>query len=566
MLTTTAVVIFILSVCLTQRSNSCPAACTCTANRKEVHCFEKQLKAIPELQGSNITTLDVSFNNISLILQHDFGNWGRQLKFLYLSHNYIEKVDVSAFLNLPELTHVHLDYNLITQMEPHTFEGNHKLWKLILNENNLTVPEHTGFLNIPSLGWLELENCNVSYLPDNVFKNMSKLVVIRLSNNRIQKLHSEWFSHLKNLRYLHLEGNQIKEIGPDMFKNNQKLEWLYLRNNPLNQTQFTRHNFLHASSLISLDVSFCNISQISNKCFSNLHNLLNLKLNNNMLKSFNMAQIPRNLEVLDISGNSLTTIIATKKITTQMTNIKHLVLTHNKFMCDCHIFDIWFWCSTLRNASEGSSSCDDFCPAANIMACGKHHSQTDQARNISEHFSVKKPGRNHKYTNTSSEEIGYSYETNDNQHLNEVETVDGLNVDTEDGANGKHGKYKVKDKSVSSDLESSTENEQLEKVWGIVLYSCIGIFGGICLIGALALGTEMFLGYRRSGRSHSAGSSMRHVKLELMDTNQDREEMRPLAHNQGFDFVSMPTNANRTAQPGSPKCGSTKPEGRSTEL
>ncbi|XP_021933223.1 leucine-rich repeat-containing protein 15-like [Zootermopsis nevadensis] len=553
MLTKATIVVFIFSICMLQGSNPCPAACTCTDNRKEVQCSGKQLNAIPNIQGSNITTLDVSFNNISLIHPNDFGNWGGQLKFCYLNYNYINKVEISVFRRLPELTHIHLDYNLISQIDQHTFEENHKLSKLILNGNTLTLPNDTEFLNVPSLRWIELENCSISYLNVNLFKNMSKLVVIRLSNNLIEQLQTELFSHLKSLRYLHLEGNNIKEIDPYIFKSNHKLEWLYLRNNPLNQNQFSRNHFLHVPSIILLDISFCNISQISNSCFTNLHNLLGLKLNNNVLKSFNVIQIPKNLEVLDISRNSITTINARKEIIRHTKNIKYLDLTHNEFICDCHLYDMWLWCATLRSRPGGMSYCDDFCPAFKPMTCKGQYSQNDKARNTSKHFSSRNPETNQKYVNHSSEGINSDYETNGTQDNVDIETIDDMDVDT-DIANDTIGKYQINDESESSDLGSTDEKDQVEKrMWGIILYSCIGVMGGMCLIGAVVLGTDMFLNYRKSRgekNCNSLRSSMRHVKMELMDTAADSQETRPLTHSQGFDFVSMPTNANITIQHG----------------
>jgi Leucine-rich repeat (LRR) protein len=537
---------------MTHGSNPCPAKCTCTAEEKEVQCSGKELNAIPKVEGLNITTLDVSFNNISLIHPYDFDRWGQLLKFCYLSYNYINKVEISVFRKLPELSHIHLDYNLITEIDSHTFEENHKLWKLILNGNTVTLPEDTEFLNVPSLGWLELENCSIIDLPVNLFKNMSKLVAIRLSNNQIQKLHSEVFSHLKNLRHLHLEGNHIKEIDPDIFKSNHKLEWLYLRNNPLHQNQFTRKHFLRVPSLIFLDVSFCNISKTSSKCFSNLHSLMDLRLNNNILKSFNVTQIPKNLAALDISGNSITTIKATKEIIRQRMNIKYLVLTHNEFICDCHLFEVWLWCATLRNRTGGASSCENFCPVLESMTCEGKYFRSNEAPNITKHFNARNREGNYKHISSTSEEINSDYKTNSNQENDDVENVYDMPVDR-DVANHTIGEYKMNDEIASSDLGSSTESKEAKKKWDIVLYSCIGIFGVICLTGAAALGIHINSHFRKSRGTKNSSSrrdSLEHVKLELMGTAEDKQETRPLSHNQGFDFVSMPTSANKRVHPG----------------
>jgi len=310
LLTRSTVVIFILSICLTEGSNSCPSTCTCTDSGREVDCSGIKLNEIPEIIA-NITTLNLSFNNISVAVPPNSSAWGSRLKFLYLNNNLIKDIK-SDFQWLPELMHVCLDYNLITVIDPHAFEGNTKLWKLTLTGNELAISKGTQFLIVPSLGWIELENCEISDLPINFFRNMSNLVFIRLSSNKIEQVDRELFSHLRKLRHLHLEGNQIKQIDPDIFKTNHRLQWLYLRGNLLDNSN--EKHFLHSSSLISLDISFCNITKIPNKFFSNLHNLVSLNLSDNRLQTFNMRAVPQTLEVLDISGNSLTSLTVTRKM------------------------------------------------------------------------------------------------------------------------------------------------------------------------------------------------------------------------------------------------------------
>lgn len=529
MLTSKTVALFFFLICMVEASNHCPETCNCTTDGKDAECLDTNLEFLPELQGSNLTTLDISFKNISLL--HDFGVSGRQLKYLYINHNRINRVEKSVFSKFPALLHIHLDYNLITGVDPRTFEENHKLWKLTLNGNSLTLPKDTGILDVPSLGWIELENCNISYLHVNSFKNMSKLVFIRLSNNHIQHLDIQLFSHLKQLRYLHLEGNMVKEIHPDVFKSNHELEWLYLRHNPLNQ--LSKHHFLRAPSLISLDISFCNISQLKNSSFSNLRNLINLRLNNNIFKSFNMTHIPKNLEVLDISGNSMKTIHMTKNTIKHMRNIKHLDLTNNEFTCDCHLFDLWELCATLRNGSGGMSSCDEFCPASEFEICKEQHPKIDQVQNTSENFTAREPRKNYEYINTTKEETDVDYKTSDNEQNSEVEVFGGIHNDSED-ANDKTGKYRVNEESASSGL------------WTNILYSCIGIFGGMCLIGATVLVAELFFGRRKRSGKMSSNSSLQHVRMKLMETSEEGQEMVPVTQQRGFDFVYVPKNANRT--------------------
>lgn len=531
MLTRATVVIFVFSICLTEGSKSCPSVCTCTAGERELDCSGKELNAIPELPDSNITSLDVSFNNISVVVPPNSSDWGRELKFFYLNNNRIKDVSFD-FQSLPELTHVHLGHNLVTVVDSHSFEKNSNLGRLILSGNELTLLEDTEFLIVPSLSWIELENCSISHLPVNVFKNMSKLVVIKLGYNKIEQLDRELFSHLKKLRYLHLEENQIQQIDADIFKPNHRLQWLYFRSNPLNH--FNGSHFLHAPSLLSLDISFCNITKIPNKFFSNLHDLLSLKLNNNRLDSFNMTAIPRNLEVLDISGNSMTTIHMPKEMIRHLTSLKHFDLTNNKFACECRLFALWRGCAESRTGSGDESSCDEFCPNLKKATC-------EEQQTVGGETEV---GGVHARVNTISKDTGGKPETSDSQEKNDVENVDDPHVVSGEEANNTIGKLKMND---------GDEDEHVGKVWSIITYSCIGVFGGLCLIGAIVLVTDSVLGCRKSRNRkevRSASSSLRNVRLELMDPVEDRQETTPLSLHRGFDYVTPATPAHRNPQPG----------------
>jgi Leucine-rich repeat (LRR) protein len=497
-----------------------------------VDCSGKELQEIPELNNSHITTLDLSSNKISVAVPPNSNVWGSRLNFLYLSNNNIKDVN-SDFRKLPELMHVHLDYNLITVIDPHAFEGNTKLWKLILNGNELAITKGTQSLIVPSLGIIELDHCSISDLPIGFFKNMSNLVSIRLSNNKIEKLHNETFSHLKKLRYLHLEGNQIKQIDLDIFKTNHGLQWLYLRGNPLDN--FNRKHFLASSSLISLDVSSCNITTIPTNFFSNLHNLLSLNLSDNRLQSFNMRAVPQNLEVLDISGNRLTSVVMATTTIRRLDSLKQLDLTNNSFTCECRGKALWKWCENLRSENGGASSCEEYCPSP----CGETVKPDGGKTAI---------GSGRTRMNTVSEETSMETETSDNQEKKDVETYEGPGVISREDANDTLGELRV------NDVGESGESGGSGKTWSIIVYSCIGVFGGLCLIGAIALVTDTILGCRKSRNREASRApsrnSLRNVRLELMDPIDDRQETTPLSLHRGFDFVSQPSKVHKSAQPG----------------
>ena len=535
MLARATVLIFIFSICLTEGSNRCPPECTCTNSGREVDCSGKDLNTIPILPVSDVMTLNVSFSNISVAVPSDSDDWERQLKFFYLNNNYIKDVTKFDFQSFPELMHVYLDHNLIADVDPHAFEENTKLWKLVLNGNKLTVPKHTEFLVVSSLGWIELKNCSISDLAVNFFKDMPNLAFIGLSYNQIEKLDLELFSHLRKLRYLHLEGNKIKEIHPDIFKTNHVLEWLYLRGNPLNPLNAS--HLLHAASLLSLDISYCNITKIPNKFFSNLHNLLSLKLNGNLLAFFSMKSVPQSLEVLDISGNSMTAIDVTEETIRRLTNLKHFALTNNSFACECRLSHLWTWCAVLRNGLGGASSCDEMCPDLELETCGKAGRTA--------------MGHNHVRMNTVAGENDVDPAKSEDQENGDVETLTGPGVVSGKDANNTSGNLKINDEDFPAILGSTADDEGSERLWSIITYSFIAVFGGLCLIGAIALVTDTFLGCRKPRTrvpATSAKSTSRNIRLELTDPNEDMQEMTPLSHHRGLDFVSQPTNAHTKSQ------------------
>ena len=489
-------------------------------------CSGKELTEIPEIHFPHITTLDLSFNNISVAVPPNASVWGGRLNFLFLNNNHIKDIVKSDFQLLPKLMNVYLDYNLITVIDPHAFEGNTKLWKLTLNGNELAVTQATQFLAVPSLGWIELANCGISDMPNNFFENMTDLVFIRLSSNKIEKLDQEMFANLRKLRRLHLEGNRVKQIDPDIFEINHRLQWLYLRSNPLAISNAS--HFLRASSLISLDISFCNITGIPDNFFSNLHNLVSLNLSDNRLKSFNMRAVPQNLEILDLSGNSLTSVIVTSPMIRLLGGLKHLDLTNNKFTCECRGLSIWKWCEDLRTQNRGEGSCEEFCPNP-CGGPGQPNGGKTETGNV------------HTRTNTISEENSMEPETGDSQVDTDVETIEGSGVD----ANDTHGNLRV---------NNERESGGSDKMWSIIMYSSIGVLGGLCLIGAIALMTDLILGCSKSRKKEASRApsrnSLRNLRLELMEPLDDRQEMTPLAHHRGFDFVSPPTNVHRNPQPG----------------
>jgi hypothetical protein len=177
------------------------------------------------------------------------------------------------------------------------------------------------------------------------------------------------------------------------------------------------------------------------------------------------------------------------------------------------------------------SSCDEFCPASEFETCKGEHPKIHQVHNTSDNFTAREPRKHYEYNNISKTDNDVDYETSNNQENNDVDVFGGVYNESED-ANDKTGQYRVDEERVPSGLGT------------IILYSCIGTFGAMCLIGATVLVSEILFGRRKR-----SNSSLRHVRMKLIQpTNDERQETLPQSQHRGFDFVYVPTNANRTDQ------------------
>ncbi|PSN49886.1 hypothetical protein C0J52_15985 [Blattella germanica] len=519
-----------------EASNKCPAVCNCIDHQSswmELDCSGHGLLGLPKLQLINVTSLDISYNNISYIHDYEFFHWGYNVKFLHLSRNYIRRIDKGVFWPLTNLMSIYLDYNYISSIHPLAFQRNPTLCKLILNGNPLKLPEYSEFLQIPSLGWLSMENCNLSYIPDIALKHLKNLVVLRLSNNRIKHLDPLTFSELHNLIHIHLEGNEIVHLDPFVFRNNTNLQWLYLGKNPLGT--ISSKVFMTLDRLLSLDLSHCNINLISTKLFSNLQNLKSLNLNNNRLKSFEISNIPINLEVLDLSGNGMESIYLVNKSEIYLPKLKFMDISGNNLTCDCRFKELYKLCLRMNEKFErmcGPESCE----FSEILDCDANTWQMGSSRKMQLEESKNISGVN--VNNSVTDDIENSTSIYTKKTIYEPDYDIGFNP------NKVNEDELLNNETSPAVVPKGTEAIDTHKMWNIILYTCIGFLALLCVLGAAVLVVEMCLGCGRTQRRSfgSNNSSLRHVRLQLMKEEEEPRPPRPLSFHQGFDFVSVPTS------------------------
>jgi hypothetical protein len=173
-----------------------------------------------------------------------------------------------------------------------------------------------GFTHVPNnlsedLVTLDLSNNKITAIEIADFRTLKQAKTINLSYNQIQILDERSFEHVYCLQELDLSYNNIVHLPHTIFRNNQNLKKLYLKKNSLQifgDSSKTQH-VLDSTSLIYLDISFCNITYISCDSLKGLSNLRTLITNGNPLiqQNFEIKNPPKILTKIkpDFCNSSL---------------------------------------------------------------------------------------------------------------------------------------------------------------------------------------------------------------------------------------------------------------------
>jgi len=200
------------------------------------------------------------------------------LKWVYLDHNNIVKMDLSSNVNLEFLR---AGSNKITSIN---VSNSKNLYTLSLDYNNINSIDVSNNVNLENL---------------NLFKNslttidVSKNTKLNTFDASYNSLNSIDVSKNVNLVYLGLDTNKINSI--DVSKNT-KLETLYLGYNNLNTINLNNNIYITVLGLRKNNMSSINLDK--------LVNLTELNLSENNLSAINLVN-NKKITWLDLSSNSL---------------------------------------------------------------------------------------------------------------------------------------------------------------------------------------------------------------------------------------------------------------------
>nr|CAD7397255.1 unnamed protein product [Timema cristinae] len=266
-------------------------------------------------QMPHIKTLDIGRGQLQTISETDFqarldlqkqimgpgppsigGYSVPKMESLFLADSYIPK---SMFQDVTELQHLVLGGNSIFEMDQDSMPRT--LRHLHLGRNKITDLNGT-LRELSELEWLFINSNQLTSVDDELPRNGVKLMLIHAADNRLQRLPLELknfvllesaFFHYneltrlggalqkaRRLKRLHLFHNKIQELSEDDFTELENLEDLQLGNNLLPS--------LNGSLLPLRSLRYLNLSQ-------------------NLLEEFSLQEIRglRRIRILDLSNNRI---------------------------------------------------------------------------------------------------------------------------------------------------------------------------------------------------------------------------------------------------------------------
>jgi Leucine-rich repeat (LRR) protein len=313
-------------------------------SRNEIESIETD-SFLTEPFESNILQLYLSENKLTKIKQRTF-NGLFKLEILHLDKNIIEEIEINSLANLNQLKELKIESNKIKIIRNEMFFGKTNLEILNLYQNSIETIESIPFNTLRSLKMLHLFSNKIKQIKFGHFIHLQDLIELRLDKNEIGSFDANTFIGLEELVYLDLSANKIKILKNEVFHGLINVIKLNLHLNDINQVEFK--TFIDLNSLKYLNLDSNQISTLKNvQFYSNLEvislrfNLLTnlneinssslkyLNVSNNRLQEIDLknAFLP-NLEYLDLSQNRLISIKNESFL--NMDKLKHLNLSNNK--------------------------------------------------------------------------------------------------------------------------------------------------------------------------------------------------------------------------------------------
>jgi len=245
-----------------------------------------------------------------------------------VANNRIRDIDQRTFRNQTELRHLDMTQNNITSG---TLYYSRNLTWLSLAKNNINKIQPLPFANQSRLHHLDLSGNRISGIDSSTFGMHHQLQTLILSDNELGHVDSKYFSARRNLQNLFLAGNNISDVDSKTFHELKHLHQLDLSTNNIKQLELrvcfncSANRPEHQHSVSS--PKYVNLSRNTVQFFHLLQYLPSEHKND-------PSYLESELEFLDLSSNNLDSFnTMTVKWLKQPEVIANL--TGNPWKCEC---------------------------------------------------------------------------------------------------------------------------------------------------------------------------------------------------------------------------------------
>lgn len=217
--------------------------------------------------------------------------------------------ELSFLAALPNLTEVRLRGNRVASLEPYALQGNGALLHLDLADNKLEDLPADAFGGTEQLRELDLSGNRLLAVHANTFSAHTALRVLNVSRNPLTSLQLS----APNLRSLDASHCAVGLVPDGVLDGTPLLRHLNLSHNPLADLPDRLASPLGGDApLLSLDLSFCRLEDLSATALDGLPAL----------------------QALDLRGNRLTDALAVDAFSENVV-LLHVDLDDNPWRCDC---------------------------------------------------------------------------------------------------------------------------------------------------------------------------------------------------------------------------------------
>ncbi|KAM3726541.1 Leucine-rich repeat-containing protein [Dirofilaria immitis] len=261
---------------------------------------------LEELPSANIRSLQLISCGIKKITDATFTKLAHNLEHLTITENMLTTVTLPDYL--PKLISLNLNYNQLTDLSDNALKGAESLRHLHLEGNKICSLSSNSLLNIKNiLELLDLSDNCFNNIPAQNLRNCIRLMYLDLSHNTIKKIANFELMNLPLLKELRINNNQISYIAPMAFMNVPLLEHLYLRNNLISSIE-TERLFQVFKNLEVLDLSENMLTTIPS--FKELFNLRQIHLNHNKISRIGTLAFSSNrkLQLINLQSNLITSM------------------------------------------------------------------------------------------------------------------------------------------------------------------------------------------------------------------------------------------------------------------